>query len=215
MFNFIMPKIHIELEKWKFNKNYNLYVSNMGNFKDKNKEDINLKVSQGGYMQVPVCNNKKGTVKYLQAHRVVMETWCPLANMWKDKLTVDHLNHNKRDNSVKNLEWVSKKENLTRATMDYISLDLEKENQKLKDKIKFLETQLLNMDITIILNDIKSNKQISFYNWYDVKNYLITIGNNANIGGMSINILREKITSIANKHQKYFGFYWEVKKNVK
>ena len=111
----MLPKIHIEVEKWKFNKNYNLYVSNMGNFKDKSKEDIKLMVEKGGYLQVPVCNNKQGKIKYLQAHRVVMETWCPKQNMWKDKLTVDHLDNNKRNNKDKNLEWVTQQENLKRA----------------------------------------------------------------------------------------------------
>ena len=116
----MLPKLHIEIEKWKFNKNYNLYVSNMGNFKDKSKEDIKLMVEKGGYLQVPVCNNKQGKIKYLQAHRVVMETWCPKQNMWKDKLTVDHLDHNKRNNKAKNLEWVTKQENQKRAIKDMV-----------------------------------------------------------------------------------------------
>ena len=34
-------------------------------------------------------------------------------------MTVDHLNHNKRDNSLKNLEWVTKEENWKRAKEDY------------------------------------------------------------------------------------------------
>ena len=115
----MLPKIHIEIEKWKFNKNYNLYVSNLGNFKDKSKEDIKLVVEKGGYLQIPVWNNKQGKVKYLQAHRVVMETWCPKQNMWKDKLTVDHLDHNKRNNKTKNLEWVTKQENQRRSVKTY------------------------------------------------------------------------------------------------
>lgn len=59
MFNIIIPKIKFEIEKWKLNKNYNIYVSDLGNFKDKFKDDIKLKVNKSGYLMVPICNNKK------------------------------------------------------------------------------------------------------------------------------------------------------------
>ena len=65
MFKIILPKMHIEIEKWKFNKKYNVYVSNLGNFKDKTKESIKLMVQKGGYLMVPLCNNKKGITKYI------------------------------------------------------------------------------------------------------------------------------------------------------
>jgi hypothetical protein len=52
------------------------------------------------------------------AHRVVMLTWRPTANA--ENLTVDHLDHNKRNNSLDNLEWVSEEENLRRAKADLI-----------------------------------------------------------------------------------------------
>jgi hypothetical protein len=37
-----------------------------------------------------------------------------------ENLTVDHLDHNKRNNSLDNLEWVSEEENLRRAKADLI-----------------------------------------------------------------------------------------------
>jgi hypothetical protein len=45
-----------------------------------------------------------------------MLTWKPIPDA--ENLTVDHLNHNKRDNSLYNLEWVTQKENLRRAKED-------------------------------------------------------------------------------------------------
>ena len=51
----------------------------------------------------------------LKLHRLIMET--------PEDLVVDHLNHNKRDNSIYNLEWVSKQENWERAMRDLISVD--------------------------------------------------------------------------------------------
>ena len=53
-----------------------------------------------------------------------MLTWRPIPNA--EELTVDHLNHNKRDNSLENLEWVTKEENLRRAAEDLIKKDKKK-----------------------------------------------------------------------------------------
>ena len=58
-------------------------------------------------------------------HRLVLLTWRPIPNA--EDLTVDHLNHNKRDNSVNNLEWVTEEENLTRAKNDYVIVEKGKE----------------------------------------------------------------------------------------
>lgn len=46
-----------------------------------------------------------------------MKTWKPREKM--GQLTIDHLNHNKRDNTLKNLEWVTRGENQKRAIEDY------------------------------------------------------------------------------------------------
>ena len=202
----MLPKIHIEVEKWKFNKNYNLYVSNMGNFKDKSKEDIKLMVEKGGYLQVPVCNNKQGKVKYLQAHRVVMETWCPKQNMWKDKLTVDHLDHNKRNNKAKNLEWVTQQENLKRAAADMIYDDKDALIQSLQDKIKNLQTEL---------EDIRSNQKVkilvngwTFNSWSEVKSYLTGL-NKAYIHTARTTMERN-IRKAAANNSLYCGLKWKI-----
>jgi hypothetical protein len=215
MFNILLPKIHLEVEKWKFNKNYRLYVSNLGNFKDKTKETINLKVSAGGYLQVPVCNNKQGIIKYIPAHRIVMETWCPRVNMWKDKLTVDHLDHNKRNNSYKNLEWVSLDENQRRATNDFIRLDIETENQKLKSQIEKLmqekneEISSINKEYNNIENDffIRAG-QYSFNNFTAAAHWIIKkqgMHSNTNINEIKKNIYH----SIKNQ-TKYCKYTWQL-----
>lgn len=45
-----------------------------------------------------------------------MLTWRPIPDA--ENLTVDHLDHNKRNNTVYNLEWVTLEENRTRAQED-------------------------------------------------------------------------------------------------
>lgn len=114
MIHFIFPKFRFRWEKWKWNKEYRIYVSSYGNFKDEYKRNIPIKINNGGYVAIRVNNQLK------LAHRLVMLTFNPIPNA--EDLTVDHLNHNKRDNSLYNLEWVSEKENKERANRDFVSM---------------------------------------------------------------------------------------------
>lgn len=122
MFNFILPQFCIKVEKWKWNKEYRVYVSNYGNFKNEHKQLLPIKVNNKGYCLV------KTECGYKLAHRIVMLTWKPIPNA--EELTVDHLNHNKRDNSLYNLEWVTKTENQQRAANDFVAIDLPNGNIK-------------------------------------------------------------------------------------
>lgn len=108
-----MFKLSLSLERWKFNKEYGIWVSNKGRFMNQYKKLIAPKVMDNGYLTVKTMG---GSYRY--AHRVVMLTWCPTVEA--EHLTVDHLNHNKRDNSVANLEWVSLEENIRRANDDFM-----------------------------------------------------------------------------------------------
>lgn len=110
----IFPTLHIEFEKWKFNKEYGVWVSNFGNFKDIHKRPIPKKIySQNGYVSVKTKHGNR------MAHRLVMYTWCPIED--REAFTVDHLDHNKRNNRVDNLEWVSQTENAMRAKDDIVA----------------------------------------------------------------------------------------------
>lgn len=201
----MFPKIHIEIEKWKFNKNYQLYVSNLGNFKNKNKEDIKPMIEYSGYLTIPLCNNKQGKIKYIQAHRIVMETWCPRADMWKAKLTVDHLDHNKRHNTIKNLQWVTAEENLRRATTDFIFDDKDKIIQSLKDRVRYLEIQL-NQHLKE--EKISAGGYFNFHSWGEVKEFLISLNpeyRNAKAGTM-----QKAIRKSAKNKTLYCGYIWRI-----
>ena len=108
----IFPKLVLKVERWKFNKDFGVYVSTLGHFKDRHKRLLPIKVNQRGYCAV---DTERGAVF---AHRLVMFTWRPIPNA--EILTVDHLDHNKRNNTLENLEWVTKEENLRRAVRDFI-----------------------------------------------------------------------------------------------
>lgn len=112
----MLPTIKIRFERWRFNKDYGVYVSTHGRFRNRDKADLPIKINQKGYCCVKVnCT----TCATMLAHRLVMLTWRPTDEA--ENLTVDHKNHNKRDNSIENLEWVTYEENVRRAAMDFIT----------------------------------------------------------------------------------------------
>ncbi len=111
----MLPKLHIHWERWKYNKTFEVYVSTLGNVRNKSKASLAPKVDKAGYMRIYVGGSKP---KYMLLHRLVMLTWKPTPEA--EMLTVDHLNHNKRDNSLDNLEWVTVEENQVRAKRDEV-----------------------------------------------------------------------------------------------
>ena len=111
MCRFILPTLKLNIERWKWNSEFRVYVSNMGNFKDEHKRPIAIKIgSSSGYVKIKTPYGVKS------AHRLVMLTWKPIPNA--EDMTVDHLDHNKRNNKLDNLEWVDETENKTRAKED-------------------------------------------------------------------------------------------------
>ena len=122
--NFILPTITINIERWKWNRKYRVFVSNRGRVKNIDGKLLKIKTTSTGYLAVRVAAKKA-----IFIHRLVMETWCPIPN--SEEMTVDHLDHNKRNNDIRNLEWVTEKENRERATRDQL---IEKEITLIKDK---------------------------------------------------------------------------------
>lgn len=146
MFNFIF-----KIERWKYNKTYQVWVSNQGRFRNKSKVDIPVKISNDGYCYIKVdCS----TCQFMRAHRLVMLTWKPTSEA--ENLTVDHLDHNKRNNALSNLEWVSRTENLERAKDDYIQVISKEAFDKLVEAEiqKRLPEIPTNSTITSYENDI-------------------------------------------------------------
>lgn len=113
----MLPTFKFQIERWRFNDDFGVWVSTLGRFRNRDKADLPIMLNQKGYCCVKVdCT----TCDYMKAHRLVMLTWHPTSEA--ENLTVDHKNHNKRDNSVNNLEWVTYEENLRRAEEDFIGI---------------------------------------------------------------------------------------------
>lgn len=171
----------INFEKYKWNKDYGVYVSNLGHFKDRYKRLLPVKINLGGYL---VIKTEKG---YISAHRLVMYTWRPIPNA--ENMTVDHLNHNKRDNSLKNLEWIDRSENQRRACEDIVNIfenPFDIENISSKNNIK--KYRILDKD----KNTLRKNLSLE-----ETYNYLYNYSNSHLNNFKDRNNIIKKINSIS------------------
>ncbi len=100
------------METWKDIKEFEGYyqISNKGRLKSfkLSKKGIVLKQTnkKKGYFSVVLNANKK--TKYTRIHRLVAEYFLSNPN---NKPQVHHKDHNKQNNNVENLEWVTSREN--------------------------------------------------------------------------------------------------------
>lgn len=70
------------------------------------------KEDKDGYMTIGLsCEENRR--KFFKVHRLVLSTFSPVENM--ENLQVNHINGNKKDNSISNLEWCTGKENIKHA----------------------------------------------------------------------------------------------------
>lgn len=81
-----------------------------GNFFLKEKE-LALDTNKYGYMQVPLTKNGKRQQKLV--HRLVLSTFFPINN--EEEMQVNHIDGNKRNNNLSNLEWNTLQENITHS----------------------------------------------------------------------------------------------------
>lgn len=99
-------------EKWKkivINNQETFYsVSNLGRVRnDKTKTYLGGTVNNNGYQMVHL---RQRIDKYCSVHRLVMKAFCPCEN--QDDLEINHIDGNKLNNTLSNLEWVNRIENM-------------------------------------------------------------------------------------------------------
>ena len=114
------------MEVWKWIEGYeNEYkISDKGNIKSYKKGEKLLKPKldgKGNYLMI--CLSKDGDLKYFLIHRLVAKTFIP--NPY-EKEQVNHIDGNKKNNCVENLEWCTSSENILHA----LDNDLNKRRRK-------------------------------------------------------------------------------------
>lgn len=75
------------------------------------KKELKPNIGRGGYYYIQLWNKGKG--KCVSIHRLVAEAFCDNP---KRKPFVNHIDENKLNNNIENLEWVTHKENCNHGT---------------------------------------------------------------------------------------------------
>ena len=123
-------------EIWKDVKGYEerYQISNMGRVWSKNRQ-IYLKTQQNnsGYLYVRLCANN-GKCKTELIHRLVAINFIPNPNNYP---CVNHKDENKHNNTLTNLEWCSKSQNINYGTRN------ERVGKKNSKAIRCIETGII------------------------------------------------------------------------
>jgi len=125
-------------------KETNIEVSNLGRIRYVNGDNINLSVTYDGYVR-PGIGFTTGL------HRLVALTFIPNP---ENKETVNHIDGNKANNKVSNLEWATRKENMNHAVLNdqwtnKRNLCLYNIETKEKQYFKSVERAARYLDITV------------------------------------------------------------------
>lgn len=104
------------IEEWKAIKGYeDYYISNLGriksinsyNNKDREEKTLIPTDNGNGYKLIRLCKKGKKQNKYI--HRLVAEAFIPNPLNYKE---VNHIDNNKANNNVNNLEWCTRSYNV-------------------------------------------------------------------------------------------------------
>ena len=101
------------ITKCKYDLKFNYYIYDNGKvWSERSQKFLSAQLDKNGYEKVQMIS-KDGKRHRYSIHRLVMESFCPIKHM--DAYQVNHIDGNKRNNSLQNLEWVTCKENIIHA----------------------------------------------------------------------------------------------------
>ena len=128
-------------ELWKDIPEYELYqISNLGRVKNKRTGIIRKNiVSFGLYQTIKLCKNGKQHLHLV--HRLVAQTFIP--NPY-NKPEINHIDGNKHNNCVSNLEWVTRQENAIHSIKNGLQTK-EQLNKAVKSMLKATKKKVLQI----------------------------------------------------------------------
>lgn len=208
----MLPKIHLTIERWRKNKEYGVYVSTCGRIKlIKNKELLNPRINEKGYCTV---FTEKGAV---QVHRLVAYTW--LGGKRNAMYNIDHINSNKRDNSIKNLRWVTIEVNnqyaqYTQTNIVPATVEITEESpiEKIEDEFTILYSNEADIaDRLKVFEQLYKNKRLYLkYNGRAIIEYLKLFDIKFPDSKPKKNIFLEHVLNACMNGQEYGGYKWEL-----
>ena len=97
---------------WKMlDRNNHYLVSDLGEvYSLRRNKLLSPKLNHDGYLRIQLYD--RGSCEFVSIHRLIAETFIPNPNK---KPFVNHIDGNKQNNCVKNLEWCTQQENIIHA----------------------------------------------------------------------------------------------------
>lgn len=151
-------------------RNDRFYVSSFGKLKNEITGDLYVgDITKKGYHRVTVTND--GFKKRWTRHRLVLSAFNPIENM--SKLEINHIDGDKSNNKLSNLEWSTGVKNVKHA----------------------FDTGLRNDNTSIIIRDIKENKEHKFRSINLAAKFL-----NTNTSAITTYVKRSKMFPLHGKY---------------
>jgi hypothetical protein len=126
------------MEIWKKIEGFGNYsVSSEGRVKN-DKIFLKLSYNKRGYSQVVLWNENKNKIQTI--HRLVAQAFIPNPD---NKPEVNHIDYNKTNNHVSNLEWATKKENEDHALQNGLKVKGEQNGGSKLTEIEVIEVRKL------------------------------------------------------------------------
>ena len=170
----------------------NLYqISNLGNvYSLKAKKILKTSISYKGYIVVSLFKNKKSHTN--QIHRLIAQAFIPNPNNYPQ---INHIDGNKQNNNIKNLEWCNQSYNIKEAYRLNLMPRVRKGS--------FAKGHHRNSTTAINQYDLQGNFLKKWNSITEASNQFKSISNNplTNISGV-----------LRNKRKTAFGYIWRYVK---
>ena len=149
-------------EIWKDIKGFeNKYqISNLGNLRNSNTNNtLKFRKSSRGYLTITI--RKKSKVYCYLVHRLVAETFLPNPNNYPQ---VNHIDGNKSNNIVDNLEWCTASNNQKHAYRIGLHVNDTQKMKRMNEKSKLkIKKKVIQYDLNgNIINEFESLKDAEF-----------------------------------------------------
>ena len=101
------------IPKCKYNLKFNYYITDDGKvWSERTQKFLSFQYDKNGYVKVQMRSTDNKSHRY-SVHRLVLENFKPVENM--ENLQVNHIDGNKKNNNLTNLEWTTSEENIRHA----------------------------------------------------------------------------------------------------
>lgn len=149
----------VKIKHSKYELKFDYYANDNGTiYSKKTNKILSPQLDKNGYEKVQLVSIDNKRHRY-SVHRLILENFNPIENM--EKLQVNHIDGNKRNNSLNNLEWVTCSENNKHA----YQIGLKNQKGDKNNQSKLTESQVIEI-INLILS--KKYSLVEIGKMYDV-----------------------------------------------